>query len=106
MPTPTATGQNIHIVALRCKSAGHATQCLTALRDYGRPDALAYECQSYEFGRKVGDDATVILIERWGDFSQLNRLLTDKVIPALPDYNALLDREFDPARDTLRIVLD
>ena len=100
-----AVGRNIHIVTLRCKSAGHASQCLGALESYGRPDALAYGCQSYEFGRKAGDDTTVVLVERWAHFDQLDRLLTEKVVPALPNYNALLVRDFDPSQDTMRIPL-
>ncbi|NHX28044.1 hypothetical protein HA397_29360, partial [Escherichia coli] len=99
------TGRNIHIVILRCKSAGHAEQCLEALQNYGRPDALGYGCQSYEFGRRADDDTSVILLERWADFAALDRLLTEKVVPALPVYNALLARDFDPGQDTTRITL-
>lgn len=97
--------EGIHIVTLRCKGADAASNCLGALDAYGRPDALAYGCESYEFGRVPGDDTTVLLVERWSDFSKLDRLLAEKVVPALPTYNALLERDFDPERDTVRIAL-
>jgi quinol monooxygenase YgiN len=96
---------DLHLVTLRCKSAKHAEDCLAALKAYGRPDAMAYGCRSYEFGRVLGDETTVLLAERWEDWGALDRLLTEKVVPALPTYNALLERDFDPARDTRRISL-
>jgi quinol monooxygenase YgiN len=99
-------GRNIHIVMLRCNSAEDATSCLHALSQYGRPNALEYGCESYEFGRKAGESETVILVERWPSFDLLDRLLTEKVIPALPTYNALLERAFDPLRDTIRLRLE
>jgi hypothetical protein len=107
---PTATDhQNaaplLHVVTLECKDAEHATRCLAALRDYGRPDALSFRCASYEFGVKEGTTSTVYLIERWSRWEDLDALLTEKVVPALPIYNALLARPFDPARDTLRVRL-
>lgn len=101
----TLPGRFIHVVTLSCKDAARAQECLKALAAYGRPDAISYGCASYEFGLKVGDDATVLLVERWEDFAKLDRLLAEKVVPALPVYNALLARPFDPVRDTLRIAL-
>lgn len=101
----TSQTDSIHIVTLRCKDAEHAIKCVQALEAYGRPDALGYGCKSYEFGLKSGEDDTVVLIERWADFGQLDRLLTEKVVPALPVYNALLARAFDPQRDTTRVRL-
>jgi len=101
----SAAGRRIHIVTLTCKDAEHATLCLGALAAYGRPDALAYGCLAYAFGLKEGADDTVLLVERWRDWADLDRLLTEKVVPALPTYNALLKRPFDPATDTARITL-
>lgn len=98
-------GRLIHIVKLTCKDAEHAARCLGALSAHGRPDALAYGCASYEFGLKEGTDDTVLLVERWSDWADLDRLLTEKVVPALPAYNALLKRPFDPATDTLRVAV-
>lgn len=37
--------------------------------------------------------------------ADLDALLRDKVMSALPVYNTLLARPFDPALDTIRIVL-
>ncbi len=101
-PSPP-DGRNIHIVTLHCKDEEHAARCETALAGAGRPDAQSYGCLSYVFGRKAGAPDTVILVEHWADFAQLDRLLTERVIPALPAYNALLARDFDPARDTVRV---
>lgn len=95
----------VHIVTLRCKDSARAKQCLQALAEYGRNDALAYQCQSYEFGLQEGTQDTVYLIERWQQWGDLDRLLTEKVIPALPLYNELLLNPFDPAKDTLRVTL-
>jgi hypothetical protein len=95
----------LHLVTLACKDAEHATRCLAALREYGQPDALAYRCASYEFGLKEGTTDTVYLAERWSRWEDLDALLTEKVVPALPTYNALLKEPFDPARDTLRVHL-
>ncbi|MCB1671624.1 MAG: hypothetical protein R3F41_10315 [Gammaproteobacteria bacterium] len=106
--TASSTDNNgplMHIVTLDCKDAGHASQCLKALADYGRPDALAFNCVSYEFGLREGSAETVYLIERWRSWQDLDALLTEKVVPALPMYNQLLKRPFDPAQDTLRITL-
>ena len=95
--------RGIHVVTLRCKDETHAEHCLGALRDHGRPDAMAYGCRSYDFGPQASDSRTIMLVERWDDFSALDRLLAEKVVPALPTYNALLERDFDPANDTMRI---
>ena len=95
----------VHVVTLQCKDAEHARNCLAALERYGRPDAEAYHCVSYEFGLKEGSADTVYLVERWRRWEDLDRLLAEKVVPALPTYNALLRQPFDPARDTLRIRL-
>jgi quinol monooxygenase YgiN len=76
-----AEGRLIHIVTLTCKDAEHATLCLGALDAYGRPDALSYGCASYEFGLKDGSGDTVLLVERWRDWADLDRLLTEKVVP-------------------------
>lgn len=97
--------QLVHVVTLQCKDAEHAQRCLGALAAYGKPDALAYRCAAYEFGLKEGAADTVLLIERWRTWADLDRLLTEKVVPALPVYNQLLKRPFDPARDTQRIRL-
>lgn len=98
-------GQLVHVVALDCKDHEHARRCPEALANYGRPDALAFNCVSYEFGLKEGTTDTVYLVERWKQWQDLDALLSAKVVPALPIYNQLLKRPFDPAKDTLRITL-
>jgi hypothetical protein len=92
-------------VTLECKDNEHAQQCLAALENYGKPDALAFKCASYEFGLKEGTTDTVCLVERWNRWKDLDALLSEKVVPALPTYNQLLKRPFDPAKDTCRIKL-
>ena len=104
-PNPTGAGPLLHLVTLECKDSEHATQCLAALAHYGRPDALAYRCVSYEFGLKEGSPDTVLLVERWNRWEDLDALLRDKVVPALPTYNQLLKHPFDPAKHTTRISL-
>lgn len=94
----------IHIVSLDCKDARSARQCLDALAGQGRPDAISYGCLSYDFGLVQGSDRQIRLIERWRDWTALDRLLAEKVAPALPHYNALLARPFDPQADTLRVT--
>jgi hypothetical protein len=101
----TTPGTPLHIVTLVCKDAAHAARCLQALSQYGRPDALSYGAASYEFGLKEGSSDTVLLVERWDRWGDLDRLLAEKVVPALPLYNELLARPFDPAVDTLRVHL-
>jgi len=101
----TVEGRHVHVVTLECKDAEHAARCLSALNARGRPDALAFNCLSYEFGLKEGTVDTVCLVERWRRWEDLDALLQLKVIPALPSYNALLRRPFDPARDTLRLTI-
>jgi hypothetical protein len=98
-------GRLLHVVTLECKDAENAQRCLAALAQYGRPDALSFKCCAYEFGLKEGTRDTVCLVERWSQWQDLNALLTAKVIPALPLYNQLLKRSFDPAKDTVRIRL-
>jgi hypothetical protein len=98
-------GQLVHVVTLQCKDAGKATTLLGALGEYARPDALSYNCSSYEYGLKEGTTDTVYIVERWTSWDDLDSLLNDKVVPALPMYNEFLARPFDPARDTLRIRL-
>lgn len=93
----------VHVVTLECRDPEHARQCMGALANYGRPDALAYRCLSYEFGLKDGSADTVILVERWRRWEDLDTLLMEKVVPALPTYNQLLKAPFDPARNTLRV---
>ena len=97
--------QHMHVVTLECKDAEHAARCITALRDFGRPDALAFNCASYEFGLKEGTLDTVYVVERWREWKDLDALLEAKVVPALAMYNQLLKRPFDPAKDTVRITL-
>ncbi len=99
-------GRLIHVVTLQCKDDEHAQQCLDALANFGKPDALSFECLSYEFGLKAGTTDTVYLVERWNQWENLDSLLKAKVIPALPLYNQLLKNPFDPATDTLRIELN
>jgi hypothetical protein len=94
----------IHLVSLECKDDAHATRCLEALATYGRPDALAFNCVSYDYGRKLGT-SHICIVERWRRWEDLDALLTEKVVPALPLYNQLLARPFDPARDTTRIEI-
>lgn len=102
----SATKENLlHVVTLECKDHDQAIRCMEALANYGRPDALAFNCRSYEFGLKEGSMDTVCLVERWCKWEDLDNFLTTKVAPALPMYNQLLKRPFDPARDTLRITL-
>ena len=93
------------MVTLACKDGAHARRCLEALAQYGRPNGLAYGCLAYEFGLRVGAPDTVHIVERWHRWSDLDRLLVEKVAPALPMYNELLRRPFDPAQDTVRIAL-
>lgn len=98
-------GRLVHIVTLPCKDAENARRCLQALADYGRPDALAFGARTYEFGLQVGTAATVRLVERWERWQDLDALLAQKVVPALPLYNEMLAQPFDPQRDTARIEL-
>jgi quinol monooxygenase YgiN len=98
-------GRLIHVVTLDCKDQEHASRCLSALAEHGRPDALAYGCVAYEFGLQEGTTDTVRIVERWTHWKDLDALLVERVVPALPTYNQLLKRPFDPARDTLRIRL-
>lgn len=100
-----ASGQLVHLVTLKCKDEEHATQCLAALANYGKPDALLFNCLSYEFGLKLGTTDTVYLVERWNQWEDLDALLQAKVVPAIPMYNQLLATPFNPATDTLRIEL-
>jgi hypothetical protein len=57
-------GQLLHVVTLACKDDEHATRCIAALSNYGRPDALAFNCLSYEVGLKEGTVDTVYIVER------------------------------------------
>ena len=105
MANATTEGHLVHVVTLECKDAEHASRCISALGTYGRPDALAFNCRSYDFGLKVGTTDTVCLVERWSRWEDLDALLSEKVVPALPLYNQLLRRPFDPGADTLRVDL-
>jgi len=105
VPESGAGGVCVHVVTLECKDGEHAKQCVDALAAYGRPDALAFNCVSYEFGFKEGTANTICLVERWKQWQDLDALLHAKVIPALPMYNQLLKRPFDPTKDTVRITL-
>lgn len=96
----------VHIVTLNCKNEEHAQQCLGALANYGKPDAESFNCVSYDFGLKLGTKDIVYIFERWNSWEDLDNLLTEKVIPALPMYNQLLKNPFNPVTDTLRIELD
>jgi quinol monooxygenase YgiN len=98
-------GRFVHIVTLECKDAEHAKRCIDALAEFGRPDARAFNCISYEFGMKENTADTVYLIERWHRWQDLDDLLHEKVVPALPMYNQLLKMPFDPSKDTVRISL-
>lgn len=102
---PKAPAGLIHLVTLACRDAESAGQCLAALAAHGRPDALAYGCAAYEFGLRAGSDDTVWLVERWRRWEDLDALLAERVAPALPLYNQLLARPFDPEQDTVRIAL-
>jgi len=104
-PSTNGTGRHVHIVTLACKDAAHAARCLEALGAHGRPDALACHCLSYEFGLREGSTDTVQIVERWNRWDDLDELLRTKVVPALPTYNQLLKRPFDPTTDTLRVTL-
>ena len=95
----------IHIVTLHCKDNNHAEQCLGALANFGKPDALSYNCVSYEFGLKLGTTDTIYILERWNKWEDLDALLNEKVVPAIPMYNQLLKKPFNPTTDTLRIEL-
>ncbi len=101
-----STGKLVHIVNLLCKDEQCAQQCIEALRNYGRPDAMACGCTSYDFGIQLGTTDTVYLIERWNSWNDLDKLLVEKAVPALPAYNALLKSPFDPVKDTTRIELE
>ena len=98
-------GRLMHVVTLACKDGEHAKRCIEALANYGRPDARAFNCVSYEFGLREGSSDTVCIIERWRQWSDLDALLQAKVVPALPMYNQLLKKPFDPSTDTLRVTL-
>ncbi|MGA0116549.1 MAG: hypothetical protein ACO3IW_13480 [Burkholderiales bacterium] len=102
---PANEGQFVHIVTLECKDSEHAKRCIEALANYGKPDALTFNCVSYEFGIKEGTADTVYIIERWRRWQDLDALLTTKIVPALPMYNQLLKTPFDPSRNTARINL-
>jgi quinol monooxygenase YgiN len=104
-PETPAAGRLLHVVTLACKDDEHASRCLDALAAHGRPDALEFHCLSYEFGLKEGTADTVCIVERWRRWEDLDALLTNKVVPALPLYNELLRQPFDQARDTTRITL-
>lgn len=105
MSGSTTGGACLQVVTLECKDGDHAKRCLDALATYGRPDALAFNCVSYEFGLKEGTSDTVYLVERWNQWEDLDALIREKIIPALPLYNQLLKLPFDPAKDTARITL-
>lgn len=92
-------------MTLACKDAAHAQRCLGALAANGRADAEAYGCASYEFGLREGSEDTIHVVERWQRWDDLDALLAEKVVPALPHYNQLLRSPFDPSRDTLRVAL-
>ena len=98
-------GKFIHVVSLDCKDEEHAKRCLEALASYGRPDALAFDCVSYEFGIREGTAEMVYIVERGRRWQDLDALLNEKVVPALPMYNQLLKTPFDPSKDTVRIAL-
>ena len=98
-------GQCVHLVTLDCKDEAHAIRCREVLANHGRPDALAFNCVSYEFGLKSGTTDTICIVERWRRWQDLDALLAEKVVPALPMYNQLLKRAFDPATDTVRVSL-
>jgi hypothetical protein len=99
------TGNLIHLVTLKCKDSERANQCLHALANYGSVDAMSYDCVAYEFGLQAGSTDTVYIVERWKNWANLDALLQDKVVPALPMYNELLASPFNPATDTLRVEL-
>ena len=107
MPTANTTGRGhlVHLVTLECKDHKRAQRCLAALENYGKPDALAFQCEPYEFGLKEGTTETGCLLERWNRWEDLDALISKKVVPVLPTYNQLLKRPFDPAKDTCRIKL-
>ncbi len=94
-----------HIVTLDCRDAEHAERCLRALGDYGRPNAEHFGCVAYDFGLLEGTDHVVCIVEGWNRWEDLDALLTELVVPALPMYNELLRQPFDPARDTRRVRL-
>ena len=60
--SPRTFAPLLHVVTLECKDAEHADRCLTALREHGRPDALAYGCVSYEFGPRVDSPSTIQIV--------------------------------------------
>jgi hypothetical protein len=92
-------------VTLACKDAGRAQQCLDALERHGRPDAREHGCCSYDFGLELGSADRVRLIERWNRWEDLDTLLVEKVVPALPMNAELLAAPFGPATDTVRVEL-
>lgn len=102
-PGSVSNGKLLHVVTLSCKDGANAARCLEALAAVGRADAVSYGCASYEFGLKAGTTDTVYIVERWKKWEDLDALLGAKVVPALPMYNQLLKRPFDPATDTVRI---
>jgi hypothetical protein len=97
----TDEGRFAHVVTLDCEDAEHAQPCVEALANNGKPDGLAFDCSSYEFGIREGTADTVCIAERWRRWQDLDALLAEKVVPALPMYK----QPFDPARGTVRINL-
>jgi len=54
-------GNLVHLVTLVCNDSAHAQRCLEALRQYGKPDAHAYNCVPFAYGLKEGSPDTVYL---------------------------------------------
>ncbi|MCB9928176.1 MAG: hypothetical protein H6844_01975 [Alphaproteobacteria bacterium] len=100
-----ADGVLMHVVTLACKDPHHAAEFLAVLAEHARRDAMAYNCLAFEFGLKEGTDDTVYLVERWRCWEDLDAMLAERVEPVMPVYNALLKRPFDPAADSVRLVL-
>jgi quinol monooxygenase YgiN len=104
-PRPQTEGRLLHVVTLQRKDDARTAQRIAALASYGGTDALACSCISYEFGLTEGASDTVLIVEHWNGWQDLDTLLATKIVPALPMYNPLLKRPFDPAKDRLRIRL-
>jgi hypothetical protein len=105
LPHSATEGRLSHVVTLGCKDEKHATRCIAALANHRRPDALAFNCVSYEFGLEEGIKDTVCIVERWARWEDRDSLLVEKVVPTVPLYNELLKRPFDRAQKTARIHL-
>ena len=70
-----------HVVTLPCKDEECAKNCLSALKanvDLVKKD---YNALEYTAGLKAGSQTEVYLIEKWSNWEDLDRWLTEQVVP-------------------------